>query len=71
MVWPLMKKNLKDFDKYFYIALKKSRIKLDYNTLTVADLKQECYIVYDRIGQRKMQLRNTKYKKEERMQAVS
>lgn len=49
MVRPLMEKNLKDFDKYFYIALKKSKIIMDYNMFTIADLKQDCYIVYDRM----------------------
>jgi len=46
-----MKKNLKDFDKYFGIALHKSRIIMDYNLLTIEDLKQECYILYDRMGE--------------------
>ena len=44
-----MKKNLKDFDKYFGIALHKSKIKMDYNLFTFEDLKQECYIIYDRM----------------------
>lgn len=44
-----MKKNLKDFDKYFGIALHKSKIKMDYNLFTIEDLKQECYITYDRM----------------------
>lgn len=46
-----MKKNLKDFDKYFNLALHRSKIKLDYNMITIEDLKQECYILYDRMNE--------------------